>query len=70
MNAMLTAQYGDVEKQILAFGETKTVAAFIEDYFGFHHSSLGIVAIFLFIFPIIFATLFAYFIGTLNFQRR
>ncbi|KAK8366846.1 hypothetical protein V6Z11_A02G144100 [Gossypium hirsutum] len=70
MNGMLTSQYGDVDKQILAFGETKTVAAFIEDYFGFHHSSLGIVAIFLFIFPVICATLFAYFIGTLNFQRR
>ncbi|KAH1114108.1 hypothetical protein J1N35_007486 [Gossypium stocksii] len=70
MNGMLTSQYGDVDKQILAFGETKTVAAFIEDYFGFHHSSLGIVGIFLFIFPVICATLFAYFIGTLNFQRR
>ncbi|KAK8675957.1 hypothetical protein V6N13_034015 [Hibiscus sabdariffa] len=70
MNGMLTSQYGDVETQILAFEEKTTVAAFIQDYFGFHHGSLGIVAAALFIIPVIFATLFAYFIRTLNFQRR
>ncbi|KAK8485390.1 hypothetical protein V6N12_007912 [Hibiscus sabdariffa] len=70
MNGMLTSQYGDVETQILAFGEKTSVAAFIQDYFGFHHDSLGSVASALFIIPVIFATLFAYFIRTLNFQRR
>ncbi|XVF38963.1 hypothetical protein REPUB_Repub20aG0148300 [Reevesia pubescens] len=70
LHGMLTSQYGDIEKEIVAFGETKTVAAFIEDYFGFHHNFLGIVAVLLFIFPVLFATLFAYFIGRLNFQRR
>lgn len=67
---MLTAQYGDIQNEILAFGETKTVAAFLEDYFGFHYNLLGLVAVVLILLPIVFAALFAYFIGKLNFQRR
>ncbi|XP_022749067.1 pleiotropic drug resistance protein 3-like isoform X2 [Durio zibethinus] len=70
LNGMLASQYGDIEKEIMAFGETKTVAAFLEDYFGFHHNFLGMVAVVLFIFPVLFATLFAFFIGRLNFQKR
>lgn len=67
---MLTSQYGDIDKEMLAFGETKTVAAFLEDYFGFHREFLGIVAVVLLVFPVLFATLFAYVIGRVNFQRR
>jgi len=67
---MLTSQYGDIDKEISAFGETTTVSAFLEDYFGFHHNLLGVVAVVLIIFPIVFASLFAYCIGKLNFQRR
>ncbi|KAK8671261.1 hypothetical protein V6N13_037860 [Hibiscus sabdariffa] len=63
-------QYGDIDKEIQAFGETTTVSAFIEDYFGYRHKSLGLVAIVLIIFPIVLASLFAFFIGKLNFQRR
>ncbi|PON68433.1 ABC transporter-like [Parasponia andersonii] len=70
LNGMLTSQYGDLEREILVFGESKTVAAFLEDYFGFHHNLLGVVAVVLIVFPIVFASLFAYFIGRLNFQRR
>ncbi|KAK3189964.1 hypothetical protein Dsin_029525 [Dipteronia sinensis] len=70
LNGMLTSQYGDIKKEISVFGETKTVAAFLEDYFGFHHNFLGVVAVVLIVFPIVFASLFAYFIGKLNFQKR
>ncbi|KAK2646907.1 hypothetical protein Ddye_022102 [Dipteronia dyeriana] len=70
LNGMLTSQYGDIKREILVFGETKTVAAFLEDYFGFDHNFLGVVAVVLIIFPIVFASLFAYFIGKLNFQKR
>ena len=70
LNGMLTSQYGDIKKEISVFGETKTVATFLEDYFGFHHKFLGVVAVVLIIFPIVFASLFAYFIGKLNFQKR
>ena len=67
---MLTSQYGDLAKEISVFGESKTVAAFLEDYFGYHHNLLGVVALVLIVFPLVFASLFAYFIGKLNFQRR
>lgn len=67
---MLTSQFGDINKEILVFGEKKTVAAFLEDYFGFHHSFLGVIGAVLIIFPFVSASLFAYFIGKLNFQRR
>ncbi|KAM7481855.1 hypothetical protein LguiB_006438 [Lonicera macranthoides] len=70
LNAMLTSQYGDSDKEITAFGEMKTVSAFLKDYFGFHHDNLPIVAVVMVLYPIVFASLFAYCIGKLNFQRR
>ncbi|XP_050273497.1 pleiotropic drug resistance protein 3-like [Quercus robur] len=70
LNGMLSSQYGDINKKIVIFGETKTVVAFLEDYFGFHHDQLAIVAVVLIAFPIVFASLFSYFIGKLKFQRR
>ena len=57
-------------KDIVVFGQTKTIVAFLKDYFGFHHDCLALVAVVLIAFPIFFASLFAYFIGRLNFQRR
>ncbi|XP_073149762.1 pleiotropic drug resistance protein 3-like [Henckelia pumila] len=70
LNGMLTSQFGDIEKPITVFGETKTVAAFLRDYFGFHHNQLPLVGVVLFLYPIFFAALFAICIGKLNFQRR
>ncbi|KAF8034804.1 hypothetical protein BT93_C0965 [Corymbia citriodora subsp. variegata] len=70
LNGLLTSQYGDIDKEITAFGETKTVVAFLKDYFGFHHDQLYVVAIVLATFPFVLATLFAYCVGRFNFQRR
>lgn len=70
LNSMLSSQYGDIEIEIAVFGETKTVAAFLRDYFGFHHDRLPIVGIIMILYPIVFASIFAYSIGRLNFQRR
>uniref|UniRef100_A0A2N9IZG4 ABC transporter domain-containing protein n=1 Tax=Fagus sylvatica TaxID=28930 RepID=A0A2N9IZG4_FAGSY len=70
LNGLLTSQYGDINKEIVVFEETKTVVAFLEDYFGFHHDRLALVAVVLIAFPLVFASLFSYFIGRLNFQRR
>ncbi|WOK98239.1 ABC transporter G family member 41-like [Canna indica] len=70
LNGLFSSQYGDVQKEIMVFGETKSVASFLKDYFGFHQNLFGLVAVVLLAFPIIYATLFAYFIGKLNFQRR
>ncbi|KAM7474363.1 hypothetical protein LguiB_021606 [Lonicera macranthoides] len=70
INGMLTSQYGDIDEKIMVFGETKTVAAFLHDYFGFRHDQLPTVAVFMALYPIVFASLFAYCTGKLNFQRR
>ncbi|KAL5700649.1 drug-responsive transcription factor pdr3 [Ranunculus cassubicifolius] len=70
LNALLTSQYGDVQKEIMVFGEMKSVSAFLRDYFGFGHYCLGSVAVILAAFPVVFALLFAYCVGKLNFQRR
>ena len=70
LNGMLSSQYGDLEDEIIVFGETKTVAAFIEDYFGFHRHRLPLVGAMLILYPIVFASIFAYAIGRFNFQKR
>ncbi|KAM0962434.1 hypothetical protein ACFX2A_022042 [Malus domestica] len=70
LNGLLTSQYGDMSKEIVIFEEHKTVGFFLQDYFGFHHDRLGLVALVLIAFPIVFASLFAYCIGKFNFQRR
>lgn len=67
---MLSSQYGDIEKEIEVFGETKAVSAFLRDYFGYRHDQLYITAIVLTAFPFVLASLFAIAIGRLNFQRR
>lgn len=71
LKGMFTSQYGDIHKQITVFGgETKTVSAFLEDYFGYYHDQLPAVGVVLIIYPIVLASLFAYCIEKLNFQRR
>ncbi|XVF31519.1 hypothetical protein REPUB_Repub16aG0153000 [Reevesia pubescens] len=70
LNCLLTSQYGDVNDEIMVFGEAKTIASLLQDYFGFHHDNLPITAIFLICYPLIFATLFAFFITRLNFEQR
>ncbi|KAL2338894.1 hypothetical protein Fmac_013340 [Flemingia macrophylla] len=70
LNGMLTSQYGDINKEITAFEEKKTIAKFLEDYYGFHHDFLGVTCVVLILIPIIIAILFAYCIGNLNFQKR
>ncbi|KAJ9557166.1 hypothetical protein OSB04_011780 [Centaurea solstitialis] len=70
LNAMLTSQYGDVTKEIEVFGESKHVEDFLRDYFGYHPDELPIAFILLALYPIVLASLFAYCIAKLNFQRR
>ncbi|KAL0874148.1 hypothetical protein Bca101_023853 [Brassica carinata] len=70
LNGLLTSQYGDVEKEIMVFGEKNKVSAFLEDYFGYRHESLALVAVVLIAFPVLLASLFAFFIGKLNFQKK
>ncbi|XP_058191658.1 pleiotropic drug resistance protein 3-like isoform X3 [Rhododendron vialii] len=70
LKGILTSQYGDIQKEITVFGETKTVSAFLTDYFGYHHDQLPIVGVVLIMYPIVIASLFAYCIEKLNYQRR
>ncbi|KAI4344717.1 hypothetical protein L6164_011911 [Bauhinia variegata] len=70
LNGLLTSQYGDIEEEIVIYGEKKSVASFLEDYYGFHHNRLSITAVVLIVFPIVYASLFAYCIGKLNYQKR
>ncbi|KAL3538336.1 hypothetical protein ACH5RR_001702 [Cinchona calisaya] len=70
LNGMLTSQYGDIDKKIEVFGEVKTVAAFLRDYYGFYHDRLPFIAVISILYPLTFAFVFAYCIGKLNFQRR
>ena len=65
----MSSQYGDMDKEVSIFGELKTGTSFLEDYYGFHHDRLGLVAVVLVAFPVAFASLFAYCIGKLNFQK-
>lgn len=70
LNGLLTSQYGDLDKEILIFGEQKSVGSFLKDYYGFRHDRLSVVAVVLIAYPIIYASLFAYCIGKVNYQRR
>ncbi|PKU84878.1 Pleiotropic drug resistance protein 3 [Dendrobium catenatum] len=70
LNGLLTSQYGDVTTEIIAFGETKTVTTFLTQHYGFHPNQSHLVAFVIACFPIIFASLFFYYVGKLNFQRR
>ncbi|KAH9670370.1 ABC transporter G family member 33 [Citrus sinensis] len=70
LEGLLTSQYGDIDKEIMVFIENKTIASFLEEYFGFHHDHLAVVAVALIVFPVVLASLFAFFVGRLNFQQR
>jgi hypothetical protein len=70
LDALLTSQYGNIDKEIKVFGETKSVAAFLNDYFRFHQDRLSMVAALLVVFPLVFVILFSLSIEKLNFQKR
>ncbi|XVE73517.1 hypothetical protein DITRI_Ditri11bG0124600 [Diplodiscus trichospermus] len=69
LRALLTSQYGDIDQEIMALGERKTISAFLELRYGFKHNYLPITAILLIAYPIFFASVFTYFTAKLNFQR-
>ncbi|KAJ4977274.1 hypothetical protein NE237_002380 [Protea cynaroides] len=70
LKGILTSQYGDSNKMILAFGEPETISSFLGGYLGYHYDQLGFVAMAVIAFPIAVALVFAYSLGKLNFQKR
>lgn len=70
LRGLLTSQYGDIDKEIVAFGERKAINTFLGNYFGYHSADTIVVAFVLIAFPLVFASIFAYSMAKLNFQRR
>ncbi|XP_027917974.1 pleiotropic drug resistance protein 3-like [Vigna unguiculata] len=70
LNGLLTSQYGDLEQEVTVFGKRQPVGSFLRDYYGFRHDRLSIVAVVLIAYPIVYASLFAYFIKKMNYQKR
>lgn len=64
---MVASQFGDV-KEKLESGES--VEHFLRSYFGYKHEFLGIVAVVIVAFSLLFGFIFAYAIRSFNFQKR
>ncbi|MQL95669.1 hypothetical protein Taro_028335 [Colocasia esculenta] len=63
---LLVSQYGDIKETI----EGDVMEDFLRDYFGYRHDFLGLVSGVIIAFPVLFASIFAFSIRTLNFQKR
>ncbi|KAG0538404.1 hypothetical protein BDA96_03G233200 [Sorghum bicolor] len=64
---LVVSQFGDITTPM---DNGVPVNVFVENYFGFKHSWLGVVAAVVMAFTIFFASLFGFAIMKLNFQRR
>ncbi|XP_025811385.1 ABC transporter G family member 36-like isoform X2 [Panicum hallii] len=68
---MVVSQYGDdVDTPLFDGVSNTTVAKFVSDYFGYKCSFLGVVAVVVAAFGLLFALLFGLAIMKLNFQRK
>ena len=65
---MVTSQFGDIQDTLL--DKNQTVEQFLDDYFGFKHDFLGVVAAVVVGFVVLSLFIFAYAIKAFNFQRR
>ncbi|MQM20638.1 hypothetical protein Taro_053662 [Colocasia esculenta] len=63
---LVVSQFGDIREEV----EGAAVEDFLRDYFGFRHDFLGVVAAVIVGFAVLFASIFAFTIKTINFQRR
>lgn len=64
---LVASQFGDLDDML---DTGLTVKQFVETYFGFRHDFLGVVAVVLIGFPVLFAFVFAFSIKMFNFQKR
>ncbi|XP_062214779.1 ABC transporter G family member 37-like isoform X2 [Phragmites australis] len=67
---LVASQFGDLQHNLKGEDKDQTVAHFIEDYFGFHHDFLWVVAVVHVAFVVIFTFLFSFAIMKFNFQKR
>lgn len=64
---LLVSQFGDMEDVL---DTQQTVKEFLRSFYGFRHDFLGVVAVVIVGFTIIFVFTFAFCIKVINFQRR
>ncbi|GAU15123.1 hypothetical protein TSUD_08610 [Trifolium subterraneum] len=67
LNGLVTSQYGDNMEKL---ENGQRVEEFVRNYFGFKHDFLGVVAIVVAGFSVLFAFIFTLGIKAFNFQRR
>ncbi len=70
---LIASQFGDITETVLVLGLTESrpsVKDYINTYFGYKHSFLGVVAAVLVGWAVFFAIIFVFAIKYLNFQRR
>ena len=64
---LVASQFGDIEDKLES---GQPVSEFVRSYFGFKHDFLGVVAVVIVGFTLLFAFLFGFSIKVLNFQKR
>ncbi|XP_020525378.1 ABC transporter G family member 39 [Amborella trichopoda] len=70
---LVASQFGDVHTTFEDAGasfKNQTVAEFVNDYYGYDHNFLGVVAAMTIGFTVLFAFIFAFSVKVLNFQKR
>ncbi|KAJ0007312.1 hypothetical protein Pint_29981 [Pistacia integerrima] len=68
---LVTSQFGDLQDILQENGGVEqTVEQFLREFFGFRRDFLGVVAVVVVAFTVLFALIFAAGIKVLNFQRR
>jgi len=67
LNGLVSSQYGDDMHKL---EDGQRVAEFVKRYFGFEHDFLGVDAIVVAGFSVLFALIFAFGIKVFNFQQR
>lgn len=64
---LVASQFGDIDERM---DNDVMVSDFVRDYFGFRHDFLGVVAVVVVAFTVLFAFLFGFSIKMINFQKR
>nr|KJB76621.1 hypothetical protein B456_012G097300 [Gossypium raimondii] len=70
LDVLLTSQFGDVNDEIVVYTQTTTIAKLLDQYFGFGNHHIMLSAVVLSSYPLIYSSLFVFFIKRLNFERR
>ncbi|CAA0839123.1 ABC transporter G family member 40 [Striga hermonthica] len=64
---LVASQFGDVKDKL---DSKQTVEEFVRSYFGFRHDFIGVVAVVITGFGVVFGLIFAFAVRSFNFQKR